>query len=224
MSLFPIIPPAPVVPVTVSQTASGTSTTNGTVFTFSSLSLGTVKAGRIIGVFAGGGGPTVGARDITSLTVAGSAAANVLTANSSTHNHYSMEMFDIVDATNSTGDIVVTFNNTMDQCLVLVYAIQNANPATSATATDIDTSGTDTASLTMTIKENGISVGAAYGNQSRTHVWTGIDEDTEITINDIVASGASKAFSTLQTNLTHTATPSSTVSWIMLGTAAYEPA
>lgn len=193
------------IPASIVFTDNSVSGTNGTVFTFSSQSLGTATTDRQILVTLWGRDDGAGSPALTSVTVGGVTATVDITYLSGSNRNRAAVVRAAVP-TGTTGDVVVTFDTTVERCGIGVYAMYDA--ATSVTDTGFSEASTMTD--TLNIPANGVAVGiAAIGGGGRTYTWTNLSEDFDEAVEgDETYTGAHDAFETEQTALAITCTPS----------------
>lgn len=150
----------PVVTYVTSQGTSG----NLTTYTFSSVSLGTPKANRLVVVLVqAGNGSTSTLRPLSSGTIAG-VATTVHTGVSDNGggggNHVNIDMMSAVVPTGSTGQITVTFTGANTNCQIHVYNILRYADATPTVYTDVDATGAPVVAVTAS-HPNGVAIGGA---------------------------------------------------------------
>src|SRR3990167_2651308 len=149
-------------------------TTEATIYTFSSQSLGTAAADRyiVVAIAARGLGTT---RTISSVTVGGvSATINVQTPNITSNTSLTGIVIAAVP-TGTTGDIVITFDAQMLRCGIGLYRVTNL---VSATPTDTDGSTAADPSVTLTTVDGGIAIGVGFTQDTAPQAaWTGATEN-----------------------------------------------
>jgi len=203
MSLFPIF--APHSPdATVVYTDYSVDATNSTSYTFSSSAIGTASSNRKIVV-----GPVSNrapGTTATAVTVGGISATSVI-GQTSNNGEQRAELWEAEVPTGTTADIVVTWAATADSCGIGVWAVYDAAASASDTASD---DGVPTLlEENLTIPAGGVAISVACSGSSATYTWTNLTEKYDATVEGTVTfSGASDAFSTLQTSLLITATRS----------------
>ena len=208
---------AAAIPVSKSFIGTTVNTADQTAYTFSSHAIGTASATRQVIVSASGSDMA----GVAAITVGGVSASEDATAVQG-----SVRVCSIWSATVTTGtaaDIVVTFDDAGNRCGIGVWAIYDAG-SVSDTATDSNADGSALAG-TIDCPANGVIIGAAFGNENRTTTWAEITEDYDTGVEvDLEISGASDLFSTAQTNLAVTATPSGATNFSVLAVVSYGPA
>tara|TARA_R110000764_G_scaffold1253_2_gene4852 strand:+ start:7048 stop:7797 length:750 start_codon:yes stop_codon:yes gene_type:complete len=188
------------VPVEVSLTANAINAATSTAYTFSSQALGAAVSDRIIVV---GGFSTNAVRTVSSVTIGGVSAAQIVAATNSGGEQCALWQASVPSGT--TGDVVWTWSGAEVGMGIGVWRIVNA--AASAHASS-GVTGASALSSTLDIPANGAAIaysGAASVN--RTATWTGLTERfDENGIEDGSTSGnhtgASLAFETVQSGLT----------------------
>lgn len=155
-----------------------TDTTNLITYTFASTSLGSASSERVICVYVDGIS-TGGARTISGVTIAG-VTATLATAGTNTTLPTAMYYAQVPSGT--SGSVVVTFSNTMNEASIVVWALYNVNP------TPLSTGLKSTVSLFPSINFGGDSIGlfGEFSNGIGTN-WTNATEDAD----DNYSSGAS---------------------------------
>jgi len=220
MSLIPIYTPYHKPVVTGSFASSGVSTADLSAYTFSGVALGTAATNRHIVVAAATG--TASAADVSSLTVGGVSASLVVRASGSDHTRSELWIASVPSGT--TGDIVITWSGTKDRCGYAAWAMYGASASASDTATDADT----TPSQTIDVPAGGYLIAAFSGNGSgaaRTATWTGPSENYDETIQDnFTQTGASDAYAAAQTGLTVSISFSGAMSLAAMSVASFTPA
>lgn len=161
--------------VDVTFTESVVDTTDASAFTYSAVALGDADTDRLIVVCTGGTGTTVGNRNVSTLTIGGVSASLIVTLDHQASSIYVSEMWSAVVPTGTTGDIVVTWNNTMTMNGIGVYRVMGADTTPHATATD----ASDASGLTVDInvEAGGAIIGYSSVDNTGTFVWSGLTED-----------------------------------------------
>lgn len=178
---------APVIPTP--QTA------NATTYTFSGVSVPNPAANRQILVMAlarvsGGANAT-----LTSITVQGAEASN-LVDNGNIPNHAEIAL--ITDTSNTAVDIVVTYSGTMLSCTIAVYEVFNMSSSLTSSGTDT----TDPYALTADVPAGGLAFGCALDSVNTTSTPTGLTEDYDATTESSARTFGSFAYSTAQSGIT----------------------
>lgn len=178
------------------------SETGLTVYTFSGENLGDAAADRhiIVGISARG----LNTRSLSSVSIGGESAtlAKVIVNSVS---HSSLAALYIAAVPNgTTGDVVITFNDTMLRCGIGLW---RATELASITPTNTASSVANDPTGSLNIVAGGFAIATIYSSSgsSPAAVWTGLTEDYDrffATAN--LMSGASDTFESEQTNLTIT--------------------
>lgn len=196
---------------TVSLTDSPVSTSNLTAYTFPSAAIGSADANRIV-VVGVGGATSGGARTISSVTIGGVSAAQVIDHSSANAGNHS-KIWAAAVPTGTTADIVVTWSAGMFNCGIGVWAAYDCLITASHTAQDNVTASTSS----LFVPEGGIGIGYFFnGGGSSTYTWTGLTEDFDEAVDasdGAYHSGASLAFDTEQNLLAIAATASGGSQW-----------
>lgn len=157
---------------TLTYVTSTTNTVDGTSFTFSSHSIGTAAAGRLVVVAVGcrhpGGGTT-----ITGVTFNGSGGTSVAASTSSVN---PTAIFASTIASGTTANIVVSVGSSCGTCVISVYTITGLNSA-NANDTLTDVSGSADPTGTIDILQGGVLIATASSQNSTTATWTGVTEN-----------------------------------------------
>ena len=192
--------------VTVTYADSAADATNLTTYTFSGRALGTPSPSRQVVVGAVSPGTTT---QVSSVTIAGNAAASVIDAGAV---NPAPSLWKVSDSTNATGDIVVTFAAGVSRCAIIIYEVHNASTTVHDTGTHQLAGGTANSTLltdTINVAAGGAVIGfAAAGDGAVTQpwTWTELTEDVETAGEANTSStGASKAYAGAQTGMTVTA-------------------
>jgi hypothetical protein len=144
------------------------STTDLTTYTFSSHNIGQAHASRLVVVAVSATGLVAAARSVASMTIAGTSATKAVDEGASDLNV--CEIWYAAAASGTTGDIVVTFNDSMTSAGVGVYALYNLSSSTPS-----DTGASTTGSTTVDLPAYGQAIGCVNGGGGTT--WTGLTED-----------------------------------------------
>lgn len=199
-----------VVPIDISYPSSplGSSSTL-TTYTFSGVSLGAADVNRKIAVTIGGHRAASG-RTIVSCTIGGvSAVELVFVAAVAGSNTVLQSVWIASVPTGTTGNIVVTFSNTMDRIGVDVIRLIGANSTAYHTATDDEADG----GFAVTANINAVSGGCVIGvtctsNSGRTVIWTNLTERSDRVVGSSTAVSMASDATTSTGSVTVTATAS----------------
>jgi hypothetical protein len=168
-------------------------TTDLSEYTFSSVDISDA-GNRIVVVGIMSLRSAAGTANLTSVTIAGvSASVEVVSASGG------RQICAIATAsvpTGTTGDIVVTFDQTMARCVIAVWAAYDLN---SATAVDTASSTADPASLDVDTQTAGLIFAVAYNNGGGTATWTGITEQFDTTSEAALVTAADATVATGET-------------------------
>ena len=220
MSLIPIYTPYHKPVVTGSFASSGVSTADLSTYTFSGVALGTAATNRHVVIAANTG--TASAADASSVTVGGVSASLVVRASGSDHTRAELWIASVPSGT--TGDVVIVWSSAKDRCGYAAWAMYGASASASDTATDADT----TPSQTIDIPAGGYLIAAQAGNGSgaaRTATWTGPSENYDETIQDnFTQTGASDAYAAAQSGYTVAINFSGAMSLSAMAVASFTPA
>ena len=154
-------------PVTISYNSFVDSTDSTTVFTFSSVSIGTASATRkvVIGVV----GNAATSAQPTGVTIGGSAATKAAGTQASDYSGASMWYRTVTSGT--TADVVVTYSASQLRAAIGSWSVFDA--ATSPTATSVATGGSG---VSISCPGNGAIIGI-YGNLDLSAcTWTNLTE------------------------------------------------
>ena len=175
---------------TVSLLASLNDITNTTTYTFSSVSFGAADPTRIIVVVESGTRIAAAGQSASTVTIGGVSATNVATANIVNTGATGAENVAIWAAavpTGTSGNIVVTYANSHDNCGIQVYRLIDCTSVSWADAQDTEGNFTTSWSSSITSLTDGVAVmGCNYGPSSKSVLtYTGINANTnDMTITD----------------------------------------
>lgn len=197
---------------TVTRTfqARTATTTDLTEYTYSGAAIGTAASDRkvVVGILGRSTNPST--RTISSVTVAGVSATQAVYVSNTIGNVSAFYVADV--PTGTTGDVVVTWNDTMQNSTIGVYAMYGAASSTPHdTATDIASAYSQT--LDIPAKGVGFACGAVQANTTAT--WAGLTEDADATTESELTTFSSAEFATLQTGLTISMTQGSGTDGVM---------
>jgi len=208
---------AGVAAVIVTKTANLVDSASKTVYTFSAVDIGaSTNPNKQVFVIAGANVVT----DVSSITVGGNATSSVVSIPHGSNGR--LVMFKL-STTDINEDIVVDWGTGRDLCGIGVFEVLNGSTTIHATASDVDHQLT----ANIDVLADGGLIGAAIAivaGATPTWTWTNITEryDEAIETNSS-HSGASDIFSTLQSGLTVTATPSDTAGSELMVLASIAP-
>lgn len=207
-------------PVALSFLVDASSASDLTTYTFSSLSLGTAASNRYILVAVGRqrfGTPST----VSSLTVAGVSASQVVDQGSSNANQQAVSIWIAAVPTGTTGDVVVTLSAGHLRCGVSIFRMVNASGT--AHATGGDAVGTTVGSIAINVPANGAALAAFINNGNTTLTWTGVTERTELDVDGSDFGAASNNFTSASTPLTIECTQASDNSPFGMVAASFGP-
>jgi len=151
------------------QTAD--STTDLSVYTFSSQALGTADSARYIIVSVVGRG-SAALQTISSVTVQGITATAIQTQANGTSR---ASLYVVAVPTGTTGDVVVTWSGTMARMAIGMWRALNIT--TTAEATGTSTANPQTS--TLSVSAGSIQVAIGYSVATSTCTWSGTNGPTE---------------------------------------------
>ena len=162
----------------VELTASSSSSTTATSYTFSSQSFGPASSLRYIIVsVTGRSGAGV---SISSVTIGGVGATQIVYAkpNTDAANYSHAGIYIAAVPSGTSGSVVVSLTGgSLLRCGIGVYRVdQMSSPSAFSTATDTDASNPQTASISVT--SGGFAIGVAYSQNGAS--WSGLSESYEI--------------------------------------------
>lgn len=203
---FPWIVPRSAASVT--YTDSEYQDSASTVYTFTGKAIGTAGGHRVIVVGVAGASTT--SRTISSVTVGGIAATQIVFAEDLGNSLYTPAgLFIARVPTGTTANVVVTWSGGQSRCGVGVWAVYNLD---SIAATGTNSSLVSPSSLNLTIPPGGVAIGmfSGYDNNSfSAHTWVGLTKNFDlatVATNQVGDSGASLASAAGAVNLTITCT------------------
>jgi hypothetical protein len=208
-------------PVEISLTANAVSAANLTTYTFAAQSLGVAAGDRLIAVGIGSAGNTT---TISSVTIGGVSASQVVAADGGSGNSRIAAIWVAAVPTGATGNVVVTFGSGMVHCSIDVYRLVGASATTYHTATDITiTSNAESASLNLVANGAAIGVFHTNGGATRTTTWTNLTEQTDRVVEAPYATSTAANATTETQALTITATASGSLDQAALALASFRP-
>jgi hypothetical protein len=153
--------------VAITSVAHAVSGTDAASYTFSAQTLGVGKI--VVGATAR---RVAGASSFTGCTINGVAADQIVQlGNAGVTNHAALY---IADCTVATGDVVVTFDQTMLRCGIGIWLMTGA---ASSVASDSDSSTAEPGAVTLTVPANGGAIGVACCTSGTSTTWTGLTEN-----------------------------------------------
>ena len=168
----------PARPETVDGSFLGSDTdgTDQTTFTFASKTLGAAQSDRVIVVGVTGIGTTGAARSISSVTIGGVTATEIHTE---TNSHQVVAQYAAVVPTGTTGDIVVTWNTTMNQVGVGWWRLPGADIASVAAAGDENGAADTTQTASVNVAAGSFVIANSYNvnSSAATASYDTLDED-----------------------------------------------
>lgn len=201
-------------------TSSAVSEADSAVYTFSSQAIGTAASDRYVVVAANTA--TASAADANSVTVGGESASLVVRASGGDHSR--VELWIVLVTSGTSADIVITWSSAKDRCGCAAWAIYGASATASDTATDADT----TPSQTIDCPAGGIIIAGQVMNGSgatRTASWTGLTEDYDQEMQaNTSQTGASDLFTDAVSGRTVAVSPSAGIGLSAMAIASFGPA
>lgn len=189
----------------IALTASASSGTDASSYTFSAQALGLAASDRkIVVALTHNANPR---RSISSVSVGGVSASAVLVVPLASFAEVALYIADV--PTGTTGDVVVNLSGTTLQCAIAVYRVVGVLSSTAyATASQTPSAGSGQVTTTLNVPAGGISIGATVTSDGSSWDWSaGLTEDSDqFPESQIAFSSASGAFGSAQTPLTVTAT------------------
>jgi len=156
----------------VSFESSAVDGNSATIYTFSGVALGAAAADRYI--IAGVSGDSAGDTTITTVTIGGVAATELMDGSNSQAN---MGFFIAAVPTGTTGDVVVTFSGSKARAGCACWrATGLASPTPHATLQDTTLSGA-VLSGTINVPSNGFVIAYDACDGTITTTWVGVTED-----------------------------------------------
>ena len=163
---------------------STVSTSNASTYTFTNHAISTAAADRYVVVGYASYNNTAGAPSFSSATIGGNAATPHKNQINATDAVYVMAgIFGLAVASGTTATIVVNFSETMQNCIVSVWALYGVQttPFHTNGASD-ESSGVSFVETTLNIPEQGVGVAIAYVvNNAVVHTASGLTEDADAT-------------------------------------------
>ena len=188
---------------TVTFTASAVDSVDRSTYTYTSQSIGTEAADRIVVVAV----TYTTTASISSVTINLVSATQVVAATGS--GGQKIELWKASVPTGTSVTIIVVHPGTSDRGSIGVWAVYGASSTTYDTGSK---TAADPLSDTVNIPTGGVVIAAAANNDAGTdtYTWTGLDENYDALVEDPTDhSGASRAFESAETGYTVTANESS---------------
>lgn len=177
--------------------------TDASVYAYDDLNLGTESADRCIDVVTGSrrAGPTAA---VSSITLDGNTVDILAQEDFASGGIVNLiSVASIAYPTGATGDLVVTYADSMSRSIVALLARTGSNGC--ASPFDSDSSSLADPTVALDIPENGGGIGACMKGSNTTTTWTGLTEDYDAFHEaTVMFTGASAVFATAQTGLTVT--------------------
>lgn len=184
----------------ISYVTTAQDTSNSTTYTFTGVSLGTVSTNRliVIGVY----GHSTTNRTISGVKVGGVSATLVGKRDGANSNN---GIYQIVNISDATADIEVTFSGTELRAAINVWALYNLSSNTAQDYGDNFTSTANSVSVTITGNSNSVAIAQSSANTTGLNVtWTNLTENNEVTLDSAVMYSAATS-SSASSSLTATA-------------------
>lgn len=182
------------------------SATNLTTYTFTAENLGAASSDRKIIVAITGRSSDGAARSISTVTIGG-VSASIAVQQSTNGNESGIAIASV--PTGTSGDIVIVFSNTMGNCDIGTFSTTGVS---SDTPTDSGASTANPGTYDLDVTAGGVAVAISSVDieSANMNTWAGLTErwDAQQSSSNNW-SGASDAFATTQTNLTVSATRTS---------------
>ena len=173
-------------------------TADNSTYTFASQNLGTANDERYIVVAAMARKSGAGL-NLSSVTIGGVSATIVKQQTNSTTNSNCVGIAMAKVPTGTSGNIVVTWDNSVNRCAIGVWRVLGVS---GVTAYDTDGSTADDPSVNIDCEARGVIFGASITATTGTTTWTGIDENFDATLEGFIAySGGYKTFGSAQSGL-----------------------
>lgn len=177
MSLVPGMHPAVIGRKVVrSFLSSATSATDATAYTYSAMSFGAAFAGRVL--VACLGARRNSAASISSVTIGGVTATNVITANNTGGGADIAAIYAAVVPTGTSGDVVVTYSGTMLRAACTLYSLRYVGGITAAdTGSDTTLTGSTVSDTLNVPATSAVIACVGWSGTPYTNTWTAPAED-----------------------------------------------
>lgn len=149
-----------------------------TEYTYAGQGIGTAAANRKVVVAAAIISSTSVVRTVSAMTIGGVSATLVKQVNAASGNYPSLEIWQAVVPTGTTGDIVVTWSGDAARCGIGVWAVYGAKSAAHDTGFSTASPLTDS----LIIPSGGVGLGAAMSGGGATFLWENMTEQYDATI------------------------------------------
>lgn len=212
-------------PVEISLADNAVLTTNLTTYTFAARAFGAAAGDRLVAVGISGYSQSLTAT-ISSVTIGGVTASLVVSASPAEVDAFASiaAVYIALVPTGLTGDVVVTFGQPQYNCGIAIYRLISTSITAFHTATDNTvTSNAESAALNLIAGGAAIGVFLTEGIAVRTTLWTNLTEQTDRTVEGVVALSTAANLTTTTQTLTVTATASGTLIGAALVLASFRP-
>jgi hypothetical protein len=196
-------------PLTLTYIGRELSESDTDEYTFADEPIGTAASDRLVVVVVWAAGPTIPSPGNAPTSVA--IGGNNATIHESALGLYgsSLSVASLVVPTGTTATIVVTMPVGQLQCAILVYTVTGYSNATPTTDSIVEDSGSESATLSVTVGNNQVGLAASsilVGGGSVSAVWTNATEDVDVGFADQYSYVSSASLATGSGTLDRTCT------------------
>lgn len=189
-------------PVAIVYESTNSTDSGAATYTYTAQGIGTAASDRVVvvGIWGRDAGTTA---DISSVTIGGSAATQIVKARVNPVNTNIAAIYALLVTTGTTADIVLNFNETMVRAGIIVWKMTGHGGVATADFTATDVTSSDPLSTTIDVPANGAAVAIAVNGSgsSNTTTWTGLTEAIDSVIGTNTMTGANADFVAAQTGL-----------------------
>ena len=197
-------------------TANSSSAVASSTYSFTSQSLGTAAADRYVVVGVAGQSGS-GAVAVSSMTIGGISASQLVSM-SETNN--SIEFWIAAVPTGTTGTVTVNWAAQRARCAIVIWAVTGLVSSVVAGSAQETGFGSTAGDGTINVAAGGVALGMTYdgGTANRSWTWSSLTESLDTTFGGGRSYSAANAdFTTEQTSLAVSATPSGNTSGGVFG-------
>jgi hypothetical protein len=171
-------------PATRTYVSSTVSTSNASAYTFTNHNIGTAAADRYVVVGYASYNNTSGAPSFSSATIGGNAATpHHNQINVTDFVYMATGIFGLLVTSGTQATIVVNFSETMQNCVVSVWALYGLDSTTPHHTNGGNADSATSVSTTLNIPDQGVAVAIAGSvNNNVAHTAAGLTEDADTTI------------------------------------------
>lgn len=194
-------------------TATTSSVTNATTYTFSAVDIGAADTNRMVVVAIATSSNASSTRTVSSATIGGVSATVNVQVSAAAASFRSAHIISAVVPTGTTGDVVITMSGTMARMAIAVYRSipGSTTPVNTNTVGGGSSAGVTSRSLSLNVSNGGFYVMAAAGGTAAGLSASSSGADAPAEDMDTTTSENNGAYGAYSASTTETATPTLTV-------------